>query len=209
MTIQATRKQTKRQATKRSSIDSILGLGIPAMVFDVESIGLHGEGFAVGYVVIHGDAEIEAGLFACPSSKAQGAASDRLWVSVNIPHIQPNCPDPFTVREKFWRRWQELKAKGAMLAADCGWPVEARFLIACVDAIPSARKCGGPYPFVEISSVILASGHDPLEPHERLATETPAHDPVADARQSARLLMEALKIIHKGAAKTPVRRRRA
>jgi len=36
------------------------------MVFDVESVGLHGEGFAVGYVVVNGDGEtLEEGLYIC------------------------------------------------------------------------------------------------------------------------------------------------
>ena len=55
------------------------------MVFDVESIGLHGEGYAVGYVVIVDGKEVEADMFACPGSMAEGVDSDRLWVYGNIP----------------------------------------------------------------------------------------------------------------------------
>lgn len=171
-----------------------LGHGIPAMVFDVESIGLHGEGYAVGYVVIVDGNEVEADMFACPGGMAEGVDSDRLWVYENIPALKANSPDAFTVREKFWRRWQEWKAKGALLAADCAWPVEARFLAACVDALPDERRFAGPYPLVEISTWMMAAGQDPMKTHVRLESELPQHNPLADARQSARLLMEAIEV---------------
>lgn len=172
----------------------LLGHGIPAMVFDVESIGLHGDGYAVGYVVIQDGKEVESGMFACPASKANGADSDRLWVYENIPQIAPDSPDPLAVRENFWCRWMEWKAKGALLAADCAWPVEARFLAACVDASPDERRFSGPYPLVEISSVMMAVGQDPMKTHARRESEMPVHNPVADARQSARLLLEAIEV---------------
>jgi len=164
------------------------------MVFDVESIGLHGEGYAVGYVVIVDGNEVEADMFACPGGMAEGVDSDRLWVYENIPALKANSPDAFTVREKFWRRWQEWKAKGALLAADCAWPVEARFLAACVDALPDERRFAGPYPLVEISTWMMAAGQDPMKTHVRLESELPQHNPLADARQSARLLMEAIEV---------------
>lgn len=165
----------------------------PIMVFDVESIGLHGEGYAVGYVVIQHGEEVESGMFACPSGIAEGVDPDRSWVESNIPELESNSPDPFTVREKFWRRWVEWKSNGALLAADCAWPVESRFLAACVDELPNERRFAGPYPMIEISSVMMMVGKDPMKDYERRATELPKHNPLADARQSARLLMEAIK----------------
>lgn len=164
------------------------------MVLDCESIGLHGETYAVGYVVIQDGNELESGMFACPSGMAEGVESDRQWVCQNIPSLGFNSPDAFTVREKFWRRWLEWKAKGALLAADCAWPVEARFLAACVDALPDDRRFSGPYPLVEISTWMMVSGKDPMKDYPRLESELPKHNPLADARQSARLLSEAIEI---------------
>lgn len=164
----------------------------PIFVFDVESIGLHGEGYAVGYVVIQNGEEIESGGFSCPTRIAKGVDSDREWIAANIPDLGSNSPDAFTVREKFWKVWLSWKERGAVLAADCGWPVEARFLCACIDALPDDRRWQGPYPLIEISSVLLACGRDPLGIFERLENELPKHDPICDARQSARLLWECL-----------------
>lgn len=159
-------------------------------VFDVESIGLHGEGYAVGYVVVDPSGiEMESGRFACPPSDAMGDDSDREWVEKNIPRIPANCCDTNLVRVKFWEQWMKWKAKGAVLVSDCGWPVEARFLAACVDWDTASRKWEGPYPLHDLASVMLANGIDPMGNFDRLEDELPKHDPLCDARQSARLFV--------------------
>ncbi len=164
------------------------------LVFDVESIGLHGEGFAVGYVVKRGDGEHMAdGMFACSPNMADGMVSDREWVEQNIPPLDSNCYTAADVRNRFWAVWMEWKVKGALLVADCAWPVEARFLAQCVDDAPFERNWEGPYPLYDLASVLLAHGKDPLAITERLPDELPAHNPVNDAMQSARILVETLK----------------
>lgn len=162
------------------------------MVFDVESIGLHGDGYAVGYVVTDRDKEYEVGLIACQPRFAHGTDEDRVWCSNNIPEIKENCTSTLEVRQVFWDKWMEWKEKGALLAADCQWPVEARLLCACIDDHKSDRAFNGPYPFIEISSVLIAKGIDPMADYPRLSNELPKHNPLADATQSARLLFEAL-----------------
>jgi hypothetical protein len=167
------------------------------MVFDVESVGLQGEGFAVGWVVIDSEGvEEESASMCCPSWAARGTEKARQWLRDNCPVAScGNLGSPLEVRCAFWRAWQEWKAKGATLAADVPWPVEARFLIECVNDDPVSREWEGPYPLIDIASVRHAAGLDPLGKEERLGGETPEHDPLADARQSARLLVEALWLI--------------
>jgi hypothetical protein len=161
------------------------------MVFDVESIGLHGEGFAVGWVVVRDDGVLVAdGCLACPTSTAHGDDEGRQWVSENCPILPTNCPNPQEVRRLFWNYWSEWKAQGAVMVADCAWPVEARFLIACVND-DASRTWGGPYPLHELASFMVAAGMDPHATYYRLPDE-PQHDPLGDARQSARLLVTAL-----------------
>lgn len=163
------------------------------MVFDVESVGLHGEGFAVAFVVVTADGdELDRARFACDPNFAQGSSEDRRWIAENIPPIPVTHPTPHHVRDAFWSAWQVLKARGAVLVADCAWPVEARFLAACVDDYPSSHKWGGPYPLHDVATARLAAGLDPLATTDRLPSEEPKHDPLADARQSARLFLEAL-----------------
>lgn len=166
-------------------------------VFDVESIGLHGEGFAVGFVVVDSDGNrVDSGLFSCEPSQASGNEEGVKWVKANVPPLLVTHEAPCQMRAAFWKKWRDWKAKGAMLFADCAWPVEARFLAACVDDHFREREWEGPYPLHEIASVIWACGGDPMLTRERREDELPEHNPLADAIQSARLLFEALKFRH-------------
>lgn len=163
------------------------------MVFDVESIGLHGEGFAVGWVVVKaGASTAQAGWFCCSPDVASGSNINRRWVAENVPAMQPTHATPRDVRDAFWNEWKRWKEEGAVLVADCAWPVEARFLAACVDDDFRKREWEGPYPLHDLASVLLALGRDPLATTERQPSEMPPHHPLTDARQSARLLLDAL-----------------
>ena len=166
------------------------------VVFDVESVGLHGEGFAVGWVVLdESGAEVSCGSYTCPIDHASaGTADDRAWIEANVVPVLDTYTHlaPYGVREDFWEMYQALKAEGPVeLWADCPWPVEARFLNACVQRNTEERNWQGPYPLLDVGVMMRASGIDAMATHPRLPGEEPAHNPLADARQSARLLLEA------------------
>lgn len=173
-------------------------------VFDVESIGLHGEGFAVagGVVFFDGRESDMYFCFACEPLVAIGADDDRLWVSKNVPPLEYLCESPKEVRGCFWTQWEMVKLlfPGIVMAAECLWPVEANFVEACIKDYPAKRNWEGPYPFHEIASYMAAAGMDPMATYERLPNETPAHHPLNDARQSARLLALALEKLKAGGA---------
>lgn len=116
------------------------GNSLNYLVFDVESIGLHGEGFAVGWVIIDESLkEYESGYLACPAEVARGTHEDFLWVQENVlPHLpEPTEISPNRVRQKFWDKWLEVK-DSVSLFADCGWPVEDNFLSACTKQHPDS-----------------------------------------------------------------------
>lgn len=171
------------------------------MVFDVESAGLSGEGFAVGWVVVARDgAEIDSGLLRCELDFASGRESCIAWVrervvpALSAGGLTERIEDHLSIaelRSAFWAEWTVQRARGAVLAVDVPWPVEANFLSACVRDNPW-REAYQPYPLIDIASVRLAAGLDPLATLPRTARELPAHNPLADARQSARLLVEAM-----------------
>ena len=168
------------------------------MVFDVESIGLHGEAFAVGYVVVDDKGEtLEDGMFACDPYRARGTANSHSWVTQNVALTSKDveCHSPGVVRQEFWQVYERWKANAAPLTlwADCAWPVEARFLIACIEDAHTEREWNGPYPLHDIATLALACGIDPLGEIERLPIELPAHNPLNDARQSARVLIAYLR----------------
>jgi hypothetical protein len=174
------------------------------MVFDCESVGLHGETYAVGWVAVDRDgAEREAGGLWVPPGDVRGTPAGRAWAWDNAfpgraegwgRGLEP-ARSAAVMRRDFWQTWLRWKEKGAALAADCCWPVEARFLAACVDDRPDEREWQGPYPLLDVACFRLAAGLDPLETAPRLPNELPAHDPLCDARQSARLLAEAMAVL--------------
>lgn len=166
------------------------------MVFDVESIGLHGEGFAVAWTVLNKHGKIiESESFACSPDEAYGLPESRAWVKDHVSVNNYNCQNPKQVRGEFWKAWKHYRSNEAVLVADCLWPVEARFVCACIDDEPKEREWEGPYPFHELASVLLALGQDPMAKRERKEDELPEHNPSRDSNQSARLLSEALKLI--------------
>lgn len=162
------------------------------LVFDVESVGLHGAGFAVGAVIVsRATGERVKEFYAgCPSATATGQPDDREWISKNVDPTLPKATHefPHLVREAFWSLWREWHDRADMWV-DCGWPVEANFLSLCVREYPVERKWQGPYPLNEIATVL---GDDALTAFPRLPDELPAHNPLNDARQSARILVDAL-----------------
>ena len=164
------------------------------LVFDVESIGLHGEGFAVGYIILDDGVVCAQYHASCPIDTSAGADSDREWVKANVStEGSMLLNNPRELRDWFWKVIQEVKAEGGQVWTDCNWPVESNFLSACVADDPETRRWQGPYPLFDVSNLILASGLDPLESFPRLPDELPAHHALNDARQSARLLKESIE----------------
>lgn len=167
----------------------------PYFVFDVESVGLHGEAFAVaGGVYIEGAARWEF-CYACPVDEAKGNDDNRKWVKENVPALEITHRLPVGIRDAFWLDWLKAKAQypTITMAVECGWPVEARFLCACIDDEPQDRNWKGPYPLHEIASIMQSAGMDPMSNYKRQESEKPVHSPLGDARLSARLFAEANK----------------
>lgn len=172
------------------------------MVMDVESIGLWGDGFAVGWVVLDLDnPEFKLKMLqieSCDPAYARGGNEGREWVSLNVPYNKPGFhfthSSTRSIRATFWDAWQEWNGKGATLWADCGVPVEANFLRECILDGNGLRDWGGPYPLHEVDSFLLAAGVK-REEHPRAYgvnkygyAEMPEHNPVQDSIYSARLL---------------------
>jgi hypothetical protein len=169
------------------------------VVLDIESWGLHGGALAAGWVVVNNKGEEAAeGLIWCNAYPGNAAKEDTEWVHNNIPLLDPRakCFSPKDMRNRFWNIWRMWKGQGCSLWVDCGWPVEDRFLAKCVDDDLENRKWDGPYPLHEIATLRAIAGFDPLGTFERRDNELPQHNPLHDARQSARLLVEAIQRIN-------------
>lgn len=164
--------------------------------FDAESNGLHGEAFAIGAVILAPDASDAATFYArCPI-----AGDIDPWVRDNVLPALVDAPEthatPRAMRDAFWL-WLAARPVDTLVAVDCGWPVEAGLLIACVNDDPS-RAFQGPYPMHEVASLLFAAGLDPLASYAEHVLSADAlarhrkHHPVDDARVSARCALLAL-----------------
>jgi hypothetical protein len=161
--------------------------------FDVESMGLTGEGFAVGGGLWRPDGSlVEDFLYCCPRDKLAASQEDHVWLDVNTPKMAITHDTPRGVRDAFWKQYRhacisQIGYAGPMVVVDCGWPVEARFLLDC---LRDDHQRVGPYPLHELATLLRAAGQDPLGTYGRLPGELPKHNPLCDARQTARLWFE-------------------
>lgn len=199
------------------------------MVFDVESVGLNGEGFAVGFVILESDGTFgeahratcrpddAAGVYVIcrPSGSGQDAMLakaemlDRQWVAHNCPFVGDEAvtfANPKPLRAWFWKHWQRFRSEGCLLWADCCYPVETTFLADCVrDHMPGDLADGrgdtrfnAPFPLCDVAMLRVAIGDaDPTRNTTRHADDEPAHDPLNDARHSARELHTLLRILRR------------
>lgn len=175
--------------------------------FDVESNGLHGDGFAVGAVVLNSTNLAQVDRFT-------GRVDIRLrfdldpWVAENVlPYIDDLdlYEGIHELREAFWCWYLPYRQADTFILADFGWPVEARFLAECVDDSPDSRNWHGPYPMHELGTLLLCAGVDPDKTNRR---EWPAdivpggempilkqHNPLDDAIASAYTAVKAMRLI--------------
>lgn len=172
-------------------------------VFDCEANGLYGESFAVVYVLVNREGRrLQEGIIATDSGYASGLPSNYTWARENVKINWSNLPSSgiyaqrtpslTELRNCFWYIWIDLKRRDLIdyAAADCLFPVEANFLADCVKQSEYERQWQAPYPFIDISTLLLACGKNPKAEYERLEDELPKHDPLTDARQSARIMIE-------------------
>ncbi len=153
-------------------------------VFDVESIGLHGVGFAVGATVIDQKSKLEVDKFALVSTEGMVDACDNEWVKKNVfPKISnfPNCQSLIELRDKFYAFYCKHKDT-CEIWSDVNFPVETNFLSAVVNDDIKNREWNMPYPLLDISSQIDVSisriencGIEGLQEHN------PLHDAIASA----------------------------
>jgi len=164
---------------------------------DVESMGLLGKPFAVGWVVVdEQNDEKEEGYLRCSHNTKGVSLEDMEWMHENVfPHLsEANCEDLKELIDEFWAAWERANKKyeNLTMVCDVPFPVETNFLSTCLQELGLGRNAS-PYPLIDVASVLLASGRDPLGDYDRHGKEFPAHHPTNDARQSARLLVEALR----------------
>lgn len=162
------------------------GNSMNVISIDAECNTLAGQAFCVA-LTNNAGGEVDHAIYRCP---IVGPVSD--WVAGNvlpaINDVPVNCRDYqdllTQVRETI-TRWGGRQT----MITHVAWPVEARLLL---DVYPGEQVWHGPYPLVDVSSLLLARGHDPLSVDDYLRAkgvplpEGTPHNPLYDARAAAR-----------------------
>lgn len=156
---------------------------------DVESIGLHGDPFAVAVVITNEEGTLlDEFCWSVNRKLVSGKVEDRKWVDENVPDLPTTHASLLEMCREFWNTWKLWKGTGAVMVCDCPWPVEARFLNMCKNM--DNDNFSGPYPLLDLSSMLYTKGFEPLGEFNRLTGELPKHHPLCDVRQTKRLFFE-------------------
>lgn len=153
---------------------------------DAETNGLGGRAFAVAMTLTDSTGELDTFLRRCPI----GEVFTEPWVAENvlpaIADLPDNCPGGYP--QMLADIGEQIAAWGGRdipLIAHVAWPVEARLLL---DVYSGERVWDGPYPLIDVASVLLAKGHDPLSvdgyltKHDIPVPADSPHHPLYDAR---------------------------
>lgn len=177
------------------------------LTFDVETRGLYGEAFAVGYVLTTDTGEVVLeGQHACQFLKAAEDLLDttplatREFLESCVLPVAPSvdCESPHEVRMKFQQVWKRadreanLGKEDLYLVVDCPFPCEVGFLQQIRKEVGHGSFVGA-YPLIDVASMVLKDGGNPIGTFHRTDDEKPAHNPLNDARQSSRILHQLLR----------------
>ncbi len=159
---------------------------------DAETDGLYGEAFAIGAVVTDEKGEIRDSF--CEKCSVPEVRDE--WTRANcLPYLKdiPECGSREELRRDFWSFYQKYREKSIILA-DVPYPVEAQLFRKCVEENLSERCFQGPFPLIDVASILYASGYDPLADRMEFAGVTgDRHHPLTDAHASVLCLLKVLK----------------
>lgn len=86
------------------------------------------------------------------------------WVRRNVIPIMGEyevCQDEDEILDKFWKVWEKHR-QDAYAIADVCYPVESALFQKCVLKDEKKRGMEAPFPLLDLSSILLAKGIDPL-----------------------------------------------
>lgn len=165
---------------------------------DAESDGLYGELLTVALIATDMDGEvIEKAYYGICRENMK--VTDP-WVIENVlPKLgdYEACETEDELLEKVWAFWLRYQEE-AHAICDVGYPVEMRLFQACVQRVSGADPMKAPYPLLDISSLLIANGLDPLLERKELITESESelkHNALADAEVSVLVWKKLMKNI--------------
>ena len=160
---------------------------------DAETDGLYGAFLTVGMLAADiSGREIERAYYGIRKENIQ--ITDE-WTKQHVLPLMGDyevCGSEDELLEKVWAFWKRYE-HDAYGVADVAYPVEARLLERCVRQYEQERKGYGPFPLLDMSSLLLARGIGPLKEREALLTQRPSgekHNALYDVLVSAAVWRE-------------------
>ena len=174
-----------------------LGPKTTFLCFDLETNGLHGDVFAIGAMVMNTSGEMVdtfTGRCAIDGETDEWVKVNVLPAIVDMPLSHENYRD---LREAFWAWYLKAEPRADYVLVSNGYPVEYRFLLKCQEENLEERYWQHPFPILDLTSLLLASGKDPgsknklmgsiIQEH-KLARHHPLHDAQATALAAFKIL---------------------
>ena len=175
-----------------------LGPNTRVLSFDLETNGLHGSAFAVGAVVMDVKGTVLDEFTArCPLTHDVDP-----WVKDNVFPVIKGIPVTHTnqkaLRHDFWQWYLVAEQKSDYVLVANGYPVEYRFLLQCQEDDLQKRYWQHPFPILDLTSILLATGHDPSAKSKLIADiirggKFARHHPLDDAKVAALAAFKALE----------------
>lgn len=131
---------------------------------DAEANGLGGQVFCVSGTVSSATEEIDRVTFRCPivGDVDEWVRNNVLPAIDTVPISAVDYPDLLRQFRAWHERWAWL---GLNTVAHVVWPVEARLLL---DMYPGEEVWSGPYPLIDVASMLYQQGHNPVSVDEYL-----------------------------------------
>ncbi|MBR4341114.1 MAG: hypothetical protein IKP88_00125 [Lachnospiraceae bacterium] len=136
--------------------------GKKIMFVDAEVDGLYGDFLSVGAIVCD-ESGNELNVFDHYRNIEESEISDP-WVRQFVfPYMKTGCPEENenALLHSFWDFYCKYK-DNSMIIADVPYPVECRLFEKCVRMDFEKRFFEGPYPLMDLSSMLYAVGKAPL-----------------------------------------------
>ena len=124
------------------------------LMFDVESDGLYGEGFAVGAIVVDCNGMV-IDHFELLSIEGKNNVSESFVIDNILPYLttMEKCNTNLDLRNRFHEFYMKHKDT-CKVYSDCNYPVETNFLRDVVKDDEENRKWEMPYPLLDVCSVV-------------------------------------------------------
>lgn len=157
---------------------------------DAETDGLYGSFLTVGLAAMDMEGNIiERAYYGI---RRENLRVTDVWTRENVLPVLGDyeaCENEDELLEKAWTFWMRYQQE-AYAVADVVSPVEARLFMQCVQKNETMRKWQAPFPLLDLASMLMAAGYDPLIDRNRLLGRTAAsekHNALYDALTAAEI----------------------